>query len=508
MHGAHPILSCEEAKVFEAAYFGGDETREWSAMQAAGRAVAEGIIADFAEIGPWPRAARVLVLAGKGHNAGDALIAAFALRARHPGVEIDVVFAFGESALRPLARRAWGALETHARVLAGGARAAWEPAYDVVIDGVFGFQFRPPLDATVASLLERANAVPARLRAAVDLPSGLGEPEAFRADFTYATGIVKAPLLSLPNAGRLRFLDLGFPLPVLHHQQGDEMSGTQVFGKGANKSKERVLGVEVLDNLRGLRDPRADKRHFGHPLIVAGSRRYPGAALMATLAALRSGAGLVTAAVPESLVPAFAAQAPEAIWVGLPETPDGGLALEGLSFVREAFARTTAVVLGPGLGRERETLTFAGEIATQSPHPLVIDADALQAEIVASGNAPRILTPHSGEYARVEKHIPPGAVVVRKGPITRIEIAQAAPPSPVYHSFFGGPVLARGGSGDLLAGMAGTLLAQTPADPLGAAARAVVWHGCAADALARARGATAARTTQLLDFLPAALRGF
>jgi ADP-dependent NAD(P)H-hydrate dehydratase / NAD(P)H-hydrate epimerase len=81
-----------------------------------------------------------------------------------------------------------------------------------------------------------------------------------------------------------------------------------------------------------------------------------------------------------------------------------------------------------------------------------------------------------------------------------------ATPSGVYHSFFGGPVLARGGSGDLLAGLIGGLLAQTPAEPLLAACRGVVWHGLAADALARAHGQTAVMTTQLLDFLPAALR--
>jgi yjeF C-terminal region, hydroxyethylthiazole kinase-related len=493
MHGAYPILSCEEAKAFEADYFGGDEAREWPAMQAAGRGVARGIREDFAEIGPWPEAARVLVLAGKGHNAGDALIAATELQRCRDGVAVDVVFVFGERGLRPLARRAWADLETKARVLSPDARAEWAPGYDVIIDGVFGFQFRPPLDAAAAAVLARANATPARLRAAVDMPSGLGEPPAFRADFTYATGIVKAPLLELPNAGRLRFIDLGFPLNGVAHTR-------------------HVLGGRVLDPLHGLRAPHGDKRHFGHPLIVAGSRRYPGAALMATLAALRGGAGLVTAAVPETLVPAFAAQVPEAIWLGLPETPDGGLALEGLHLVREAFGRASAVVLGPGMGGERETRTFAQEIARESPRPLVIDADALQPEIVAAGEAARILTPHAGEYARIAEAIPSGAVVVRKGPITRIETVGADgrggedAGATTYHSFFGGPVLARGGSGDLLAGLAGTLLAQTPGDPLGAAARAVVWHGRAADAVARVHGPTAVRTTQLLDFLPAVLR--
>lgn len=487
MRAAFPILSCAEAADFEAAYFGGDEAREWAAMNAAARGIAEGVMRDFAEIGGFPAEARVLVLAGKGHNAGDALLAASRLRERFPAASVDVVFAFGERALRPLAARAWRELVPTARALAP-ASPDWAPGYDLCLDGVFGFQFRPPFSTSVAALIARVNAHPIRLRAAVDLPSGLDAPDAFRADFTYATGIAKRPLLSLPNAGRSRLIDLGFPLPA-HSQPRIDV----------------VLGAEVLTPLRALRPAHSDKRHYGHPLIVAGSRRYPGAALMATLAALRSGAGLVTAAVPESLVPGFAAQAPEAIWLGLPETPDGGLALEGFSLVREAFARTTAVVLGPGLERERETLVLAGEIAAASPHPLVIDADALQPEIVSAGRAARVLTPHAGEYARVAGALPAGAVIVRKGPISRIETAGVAD-SPVAHSFFGGPVLARGGSGDILAGIIGTLLAQTPDDPRGAAERGVVWQGLAADALARGHGAVAVRSTQLLDFLANALR--
>ena len=496
MRGAFPILSCGEARAWEAGFFACDETREWAAMSAAGRAVARGIVADFREIGPWPARARVFVLAGKGHNAGDALIAATELRKVFPDTRVTVRFLCGERALRPLAARAWRELvETGAVEVARGGEAVADEAWDVVIDGVFGFQFRAPLEARVAAELARVNAAAVRLRAAVDLPSGLGERDAFRADFTYATGIVKAPLLELANAGRVRWLDLGFK--GVCHQSGDKLWG---------------LGREVLEELAGLRPARCDKRDFGHVLVVAGSRRYGGAALMAILAALRGGAGLVTAAVPESLVAGFVARAPEAMWVGLPETPDGGLALEGLGAIREAMGRATAVVLGPGIGTERETLALATEVVKLATVPVVIDADALRTEVVAAGTGPRVLTPHVGEWARIEGAVPAGAVIVRKGPITRIEVAGAADGGAagtgrVYHSFFGGPVLARGGSGDVLAGLIGTVLADAPGDVLGAAARGVVWHGAAADALARARGARAVRTTELLDYLAPALRG-
>ncbi|MFA6288949.1 MAG: NAD(P)H-hydrate dehydratase [Opitutaceae bacterium] len=484
---AHPILTCAEAKDFEAAFFAGDEEREWAAMQRAGRAVAEAVLKDFLEIGGFPAAGRVLVLAGKGHNAGDALIAARRIRERHPQACIEVRFVLGERALRPLAQRAWRELAT----VATSVSARSDDGYDLVLDGIFGYQFRAPLDPAVGALLKEVNGLPVRLRAAVDLPSGLGEPSAFRADFTYATGIVKSPVLTLPNAGRLRYLDLGFNLrsvnPVCHL---------------ISDKPDRVLTSDVLDELRALRSSRSDKRTYGHLFVVGGSRDYPGAVLMSVLAALHSGAGLVTAFVPESLVAAFAARVPEAMWVGWPETPEGGLALEGTHLLREKISRASALLIGPGLGREPETLALAKDLVAQPAVPLVIDADALQPDIVATGNAPRILTPHAGEWARIERTtLPPHAVTVLKGPVTRV-LSGAT----IYHSFFGGPVLARGGSGDLLAGLTAGLLAQTPADPTSAATRGVVWHGMAADELARTRGQVAVTTTQLLDFLGVVLR--
>jgi hydroxyethylthiazole kinase-like uncharacterized protein yjeF len=479
---SHPILTCDAARDFEEGRFGGDEAREWPAMQAAGRALATAVRRDFAEIGSWPAAPRLLVLAGKGHNGGDALIAARELLAATTAATADVLFPFGSRRLRPLAARAWRELTEQ-----GGGRvrtvAAPEGAYDLSLDGVFGFQFRPPVGPAVAGCFESVNRHPIRLRAAVDLPSA----DLCAADFTYATGIVKAPLLASPVAGRIRYLDLGF------------FDGFGADGIPA----ERVLLASVLAPLAGWRSPASDKRTHGHLFVVGGSTDFPGAVLMAVLAALRSGVGLVTAFVPEPLVPAFAARAPEAMWVGWPLTPAGGLALEGEHLLRRKLERATALALGPGLGREPETLALVRSLVERSSVPLVLDADALQPDIVVAGQAPRIVTPHAGELARIGGRSAQRAdtVVVEKGPLTRIVAGGVG-----YVSPFGGPVLARGGSGDLLAGLVGGLLAQTPEDPRLAAARGVVWHGRAADALARSRGAVAVAVTDLLGFLPGALR--
>ncbi len=481
---SHPILSCEEARAFEAAHFGGDETREWTAMQRAGRALGAAVQRDFQEIGEFPATARILVLAGKGHNAGDAFIAAEDLLEKNPQAIAEVLFFFGERALRPLALQAWRALVHSAPERVRVITALAGEAYTVSLDGVFGFQFRAPAPSRIVELFAQINAHSIRFRAAVDLPSA----DLFQADFTYATGIVKTPVLQSTRAGRVRYLDLGFfdgvyPMPLV---------------------SSRALVPELLAHLSELRPAISDKRTYGHVGIIGGSLSYPGAVLMTALAALRSGVGLVTAFVPETLASAFAARVPEVMWVGWPETPSGGLALEGQHLLKARAERLDALVLGPGLGRETETLALLRDIVATSAVPLVIDADALQPEIVAVGNAPRVLTPHAGEWARIAGATLPSATVVRKGPVTCIESGSGLGPS--YHSFFGGPVLARGGSGDVLAGLIGGLLAHPSGEAILAAAQGVLWHGLAADALAREHGQVAVTTTQVLDYLPKILR--
>lgn len=494
---AHPVFSLERAKRFEAAYFGDNTEAEWVAMNRAGNALAEGIVADWAELAGWPRSARLLVLAGKGHNGGDAMLAAKGLLQRYPDATAELVLPFGESAFRPLGLRAYQEL-THCggnRVTRRSHRQPLSGGYDVSIDGVFGFQFHPPLPPVCSTLFAALNQAKIRLRAAVDLPSGLGEKDAVRADFTYATGSVKTPVLDGSHrgtVGRLRYLDLGF------FDQEEERG----------EEKIRVLTDQTLDFLRGWRAPFSDKRDYGHLFVIGGSRRYPGAVMMSVRAALLAGVGLLTAFVPETLVASYAAHLPEAMWVGCPETSAGGLALEGLHLVKERASRATALTMGPGMGQEPETAAFAADCLAMLGLPAVLDADALQAEILARNAAPRVVTPHAGEFKRLagetrlaEYAKKSGAIAVLKGAPTRISDGEFE-----YLSLGGGPVLARGGSGDILAGMIGGLLAQQPKAALRAACSGVLWHGLAADALARTYGPTAVHTLQLLDFLPRVLR--
>ena len=497
---SHPVLSSAEAKEWEAGLLR-DEAAEWAAMELAGKALGKEVLEDFKEIGGYPADGHMLVLVGKGHNGGDALLAARAILTGRPGVRVSVVLCFGARELRPLAGRALDRLKAEApdRVVLVSIDEALGAGglYALCLDGIFGFQFRAPMDEATATLLARVNACEAiQFRAAVDLPSGVGETNAktiFRADFTYATGIVKRPVLSprvTTSVGRLRYLDLGF------------------FAESEPAANERILTTAVLAPLAQLRSSQTDKRTFGHILIVGGSRSYPGAVMLATRAALRSGAGLVTAFVPAALAPEYAAAHPEAMWVGCPETAKGGLAAGTLDLVRERLPRAAALLIGPGLSAEPEALATAQDIVRNTNIPLVLDADALRGEVVELvRDRPFIGTPHAGEFQRIApklftdgKFTAPHGVLVLKGPLTRVTDGKT-----IYHSPFGGPVLARGGSGDVLAGLIGGLLAQQPADPLLAAMRGVVWHGRAADLLARAHGQVAIEISEILTQLGPAL---
>jgi NAD(P)H-hydrate epimerase len=505
-----PILSCSDAKAWEAGLLKGD-TAEWNAMQQAGAAIAVAVTEDFKEIGGLPTKATLLVLVGKGHNGGDALLAAQVILDNLPQATADILLCFEESTLRPLARRSLEAMRKMAgaryRNVTFGELKTELASYDLCVDGVFGFQFRPPMNEAIAEMIVWVNTHPRiRFRAAVDLPSGTSEEKSktvFRADFTYATGIVKSPVVIEANAacvGRLRYLDLGFFGNVA--RLGEPGPGS------ATPATDRVLIPAVLQPLAKLRSSQSDKRTFGHLCIVGGSHGYPGAVVLAARAALRSGVGLVTVFVPDQLAPQCAAQHPEAMWVGCPLNAAGGLSLDSLPLIRDRLKRATALLVGPGLGADGETLELVRQLAAEVTVPLVLDADALRPRVIREVQAkPFVCTPHAGEFKRIasalyadNKFLAPHGVLVLKGPLTHITDGQAT-----YYSPFGGPVLARGGSGDMLAGLIGSLLAQEPKNPVLAACRGVVWHGRAADLLARAHGQVAVENSQLLEQLGPAL---
>lgn len=520
----HPVLSCEKAKAFEASVLP-EEALEWSAMKKAGQGIARLVVEDYAELRPAPEHLRILALIGKGNNGGDALIACGQLLADFPRARVDLILASPADELRPLAARALQQLEgrVHTHQIAGQSDASGitqlledvsaGARFHLCIDGLLGMSFRPPIRQPMAALIEAVNAFHAiDLRASVDLPSGKGDVcdgnISFHADFTYATGIAKRALFAgLADCGRVRCVDLGF----FDTPQAAELN-----------VQEFILTDSVLDPMRRLRPAGVDKREFGHLFIVGGSAYMPGALLMTVQAAVRSGLGLVTAFAPASVASALAAQVPEAMWIPWPETANGTLNPRAMPLLMDRISAASAVLVGPGMGKDRYTELVTQEIVQKVECPILLDADALRARVVEVAQKRRphfgrvVLTPHMGEFMRIAKLAEANytnealldfssmyqVITVLKAPYTRICDGES-----VIYNTQGGPVLSRGGSGDLLSGLIGGMMAQNNVCVPTAVARGLMLHGQAAQRLARAKGQVAVHTTQLLEYLPEVLRG-
>lgn len=270
-----------------------------------------------------------------------------------------------------------------------------------------------------------------------------------------------------------------------------------------------------------LRRRDAHKGDFGHVLVVAGSSGMIGAACLAAQAALRSGAGLVTLAVPRSLQDVAATKLTSIMTLGLAETPARGFSPRALEELRIAAQDFDCVAVGPGLGRNPETLLFARQVPTVLEVPLVLDADALFALADKPENIPReqptVITPHPGEMARLTglrvadvqanrlEHAVAFAqryqcVTVLKGAGTVVTDGRRA-----YVNTTGNPGMATAGSGDVLTGMVAGLLPQMK-DPFAAAVLAVYAHGLAGDRARDRFGEVGMTAEDILAEVPLALR--
>ncbi|MDD2805479.1 MAG: NAD(P)H-hydrate dehydratase [Elusimicrobiales bacterium] len=290
--------------------------------------------------------------------------------------------------------------------------------------------------------------------------------------------------------------------------------------------KVRSLTRYYLEAQLPPRPKNAHKGDFGRVLVAAGSRGMAGAAILAARAALKAGAGLVTVACPESERKIIACALPEAMTFGAPCA--GGAFTAAAAARVAAYAKAKkidALLLGPGLGASKGARSFALKLLGSLAIPAVVDADALNA--LAAGSrpislraAPAVFTPHPGEAARLlGKKVTDrpaaaaalarllGGVAVLKGPATLVCDGKN-----IFKNISGGPELAKGGTGDVLAGLCAGFYAQnglargfTPQTALGSAALAVFLHGLCGDLAAKKYTSRCVLAGELLDFLPEAL---
>lgn len=278
------------------------------------------------------------------------------------------------------------------------------------------------------------------------------------------------------------------------------------------------MEISTLDhasvlNLLPDRDPWGHKGTFGKILLLCGSRGYTGAAYLAAMGALRSGAGLVFLGVPESIYAIEAVKLNEPVVFPLPEE-NGKLGEQALPEILDRLSKMDAVLIGPGLGQSEGTLAVVKTVLEHAVCPVVLDADGINVmsahrDILRGRKYPTILTPHDGEFVRIGGRIGEdrmasaaelarelGCVVLLKGHETCITDGRTG-----YRNTTGNPGMAVGGSGDVLAGMIVSLLCQG-IPPLEAVACAAWLHGAAGDACAQRLGQYGMLPTDMLETLP------
>ncbi|HTR38225.1 MAG TPA: NAD(P)H-hydrate dehydratase [Bryobacteraceae bacterium] len=482
-------------------------------MENAGHRVVEFLEREYAPL----REQRIVVVCGKGNNGGDGFVVARQLYTRVEPKWLRVVLAANPEDLKG------DALANYRMLEAVGCHVWFEITEEMriatlVIDAVLGTGLDGPAKGKAAETIQAINDhFPIADVVSVDVPSGaasdtgeLPGQTVVRAKHTVTFTAPKPCLVLSPAcglAGKVHVVSIGSP-------------------PGLYEDPSCWLSVAETSDFSWMFQPRpseSNKGGYGHVLVIAGGRGKTGAAAMAGIAALRSGAGLATVASAASAISAISSYTPEIMTEALAETDSGAIAVRPSDDAALAAitAKKDVIAIGPGMGQHPDTVQFIRRFVQESPAPLVVDADALNAlagQRVRS-HAPRILTPHPGEMSRltgksiaeVQKDrvgsarafaADQGVCLVLKGNRSVI----AFPDGRVWINPTGSPAMATGGTGDVLTGMIAGLVAQFPDHYEKAVLAAVYLHGRCGELGAAELGEKTLIATDLFQFLPEAMR--
>ena len=480
-------------------------------MENAGNAVAQ-----FALL-RYPSSSRIGVICGKGNNGGDGFVAARKLQ--EAGKAVRVLLLADPKELRGDAARMFAKLPVTPVLVRSSAELKQEAARtvfdsDVLVDAILGTGFRPPASGLYAEAIAELNASPAPV-IAVDMPSG--------AD----ADVMGEQVGSVARADAI----VTFTAPRQAHVFGGLTTGTTSISPIGSPDEAVISSLRLnlitpreIAPLVGPRPAASNKGNFGHVLVIGGSLGKAGAAAMAGMAALRSGAGLSTVAVAKSILPTVAGFHPELMTEPLAETRAGSISLRALRSLNKLAQGKTVLAVGPGISRIPETSKLVRSLVKKQGLPIILDADGLNAfaghaSDLSGKGRPLILTPHPGEMARLlgsnvaavqhdrinvarkfaREH---QVIVVLKGHRTLI----ADPSGEVWVNTTGNPGMATGGTGDILTGMVAGLVAQNPGRVTEAVIAAVYLHGLAGDVAREQMGEHSLVATDLVRALPEAFR--
>jgi NAD(P)H-hydrate epimerase len=502
------IVTGEEMREIDRIVISDRGVSSLSLMELAGTAVAHFVMGKIE-----PK--HVVVITGRGNNAGDGFVATRLLH--NAGVPVTLVMLSDEGGLSPDALTNYHALSPDISrfICTMGSQVALNfEAEDCIIDAILGTGVKGEVTGLFREAIEAVNNSGATV-VAVDIPSGLPADEEYfdglcvHADYTVTFGLPKLGMMQYPAAGwcgEVIVASIGFPEDLL---------------TAPSPTKCYLITPKMAREILPARPPHSHKGTFGSVLVVAGSVGMTGAATLTSLAAARSGVGIVFLAIPKSLNPILEVKLTEPITIPLPTKfeglPDTGM-LDG---ILEKSAHVNSLAIGPGLGRTEGARNLTREIYARTVLPLVLDADGVNAfqgavNLLKKRDAPAILTPHPGELAsllgmgvqEIQKRrisVARGfardynVILVLKGARTVI----ASPSGDVFINRTGDTALSKGGSGDLLTGLIGGFLAQGVM-PLKAAILGVYLHGLAGEKTSAIKTERAALPTDVLDAIPLA----
>ena len=475
----------------------------------------------------YPTCQRIGILVGKGNNGGDGLVIARQLDQAGRVVYLFLVSPAdsftGEAAVNlQIAKNLGLHIEEILTDGALGSNCFKEriTACELLVDAIFGTGLRGTIRDPIATVISTINSLVIPVLS-VDLPTGLdadtGNPlgSCVQADRTVTIGLPKRGVLVHPGAelaGKLEVVDIGFPGQVIDRQ------AIKVNWTTSAQASEWVP----------LRPAASHKGTYGRVLVVAGSTGMTGAAALASEAALRAGAGLVTLAMPKHLNPILERLLPEVMTLPMPETEAGSLSVSATSAILECAEKTKSVLaIGPGLSQDPDTVALVHELVGENREQglnlkMVVDADGLNAiaqapEIISLLDKDAVLTPHPGEMARLTKTPVPaleadrirtaqkfveehGVTLVFKGAPTVTADAYKN----VWINSTGNPGMATGGMGDTLTGIIAGLMAQGLPSAK-AAALGVYIHGAAGDSAAEVLGMHGLLASDVLKAVPQAI---
>jgi len=438
---------------------------------------------------------KVTVMCGPGNNGGDGMVSARHLHDR--GHEVVVYLAVPRAQFKGDANvQLKSVTRMGIPVSVLSSDSSFERAEQrikdshITIDAVFGTGLDRKIEGSFARCIQLVNTCPG-LVVSADIPSGLdgssGLPlgVAVTADITVTFGFPKTGIMLYPGAeyaGEVVIAEIGIPMSALQD--------VEVYGEIIDQeSVKKAFPDRWVDTHKGT---------YGHLLVCSGSTGKMGAGLLTARAAMRAGAGLVTLALPASASQSVDPAALEIMTAPLPETADGSISFGGLKAIEKLLEGKSAIAIGPGLSMDEETVAFVREVLTWEGFAAVVDADALNAigtdlHILQVRGDHTVLTPHPGEMARLlgtgimdvqadrigsslmcaEQS---GCTVVLKGARTIV----ARPDGAFFINTTGNPGMATGGTGDVLTGILGALLASGRS-AITSALASVYLHGAAGD---------------------------